>query len=149
MARSAPVENLLPLFVGSVAHLATEVTQWAALSCSRPQPASDNSVRDAGSNGPIVTSRPLQSSTPERMSNNSDMQICETNQECSKRDRSRDLWNTRTPHSLCGNSGWPHQAYFFWKYNSSFIKYLNFFLIGNLFLKGLSQSVYIHTYNDQ
>ena len=44
MARSLPVENLLPQNVGSIINYLqsfTEVAQWGAPSCSRPQPATD------------------------------------------------------------------------------------------------------------
>ena len=33
----------------------TEGAQWGASSCSRPQPAQDNGVRDGRSNWPAVT----------------------------------------------------------------------------------------------
>ena len=58
MARSLPVENLLPLNVGSIIEYlqnATEVAKCGALSCSRPQPATDNGVRDGRSNWQVVT----------------------------------------------------------------------------------------------
>ena len=53
MARRLPVENLLPQNVGSIINYLqkfTEVAQWGAPSCSRPQPAMDNGVRDGRSN---------------------------------------------------------------------------------------------------
>ena len=53
MARSLPVENLLPQNVGSIINYLqkfTEVAQWRARSCSQPQPATDNGVRDGRSN---------------------------------------------------------------------------------------------------
>ena len=53
MARSLPVENLLPQNVGSIINYlqeSVEVAQWGTPSCSRPQPATDNGVRDDGSN---------------------------------------------------------------------------------------------------
>ena len=53
MARSLPVDNLLPQNVGSIINYLqqfTEVAQWGAPSCSRPQPAMDNGVRDGRSN---------------------------------------------------------------------------------------------------
>ena len=43
----------------------TDVAQWAAPSCSRPQPATDNSIRDGRSNWLAVTPHPLQGSDPE------------------------------------------------------------------------------------
>ena len=49
MARSLTVENLLPQNVGSIINYLqqfTEVAQWGAASCSRPQPGMDNGVRD-------------------------------------------------------------------------------------------------------
>ena len=49
MARSLPVENQLPQNVGSIINYLqefTEVAQWGAPSCSQPQPATDNGVRD-------------------------------------------------------------------------------------------------------
>ena len=42
---------------------ATEIAQWEALSCSRPQPATDNGIRDGRSNWQAVTSYPTQGST--------------------------------------------------------------------------------------
>ena len=53
MAKSLPVENLLPQNVGSIINLLqqfTEVAQWRAPSCSQPQTATDNGVRDGRSN---------------------------------------------------------------------------------------------------
>ena len=53
MARSLPVENLLPQNVGSIYQLLaviTEAAQWGTPSCSQPQPAPDNGVRDGRSN---------------------------------------------------------------------------------------------------
>ena len=48
MARSPSKENRLPLFDGSIINYFqyTEVAQLAAPSCSRPQLATDNGVRD-------------------------------------------------------------------------------------------------------
>ena len=49
MARSLPVKNLLPQNVGSIINYLqkfTEVAQWGADSCSRPQPSTSNGVRD-------------------------------------------------------------------------------------------------------
>ena len=46
------MENLLPLFVGQIINTCSNATearllmQWAAPSCSRPQPAADNGDRD-------------------------------------------------------------------------------------------------------
>ena len=53
MARSLPVENRLPHNVGSVINnlqQSTEVAQWGTPSCCRPQPATDNGVKDSRSN---------------------------------------------------------------------------------------------------
>ena len=53
MAKSLRVENLLPQNVGSIINYLlqyTEVAQWGAPSCSQPQPATDNGVRDGISN---------------------------------------------------------------------------------------------------
>ena len=53
MARSPPVEYLLPQNVGSIINylqISTEVAQWGTPSCSRPQPATVNGVRDGRSN---------------------------------------------------------------------------------------------------
>ena len=53
MARSLPVENLLPQNVGSIMNYLqefTEVAKWGAPSWSRPYPATDNGVRDGRSN---------------------------------------------------------------------------------------------------
>ena len=49
MATSSPAENLLPVSWGQLSSScsnATEVAQLAAPSCSRPQPAADNGVRE-------------------------------------------------------------------------------------------------------
>ena len=53
LARSFPVENLRRQNVGSSINYlqqSTEVAQWGTPSCSRPQPATDNGVRDGRSN---------------------------------------------------------------------------------------------------
>ena len=53
MAISLPVENLLPQNVGLIINYLqyyTEVAQWGIPSCSRPQPVTDNGVRDGRSN---------------------------------------------------------------------------------------------------
>ena len=68
LARSLKVENLLPLFVGSIINYlqkcnATEVAQWVAPSCSRTQSATENVVRDVRSNWLAVTPHPLEGST--------------------------------------------------------------------------------------
>ena len=68
MARSLPVENLLPQNVGSIINYLqyfTEVAQWGAPSCIRPQPATDNGVTDSRSNLTGRTPHPTQGSTPE------------------------------------------------------------------------------------
>ena len=52
MARSLPVDNLLPQNVGSIINYFqyTEAAQLGTPSCSQPQPATDNGVRDDRSN---------------------------------------------------------------------------------------------------
>ena len=53
MARSLPVENLLPEESGvnyQLLAVITEVAQCGTPSCSRPQPATDNGFRDGRSN---------------------------------------------------------------------------------------------------
>ena len=56
MCEGAPhaVENILPLFVGSIINYtvsnAPEVAQLVTPSCSRPQPATDNGVEEGRSN---------------------------------------------------------------------------------------------------
>ena len=53
MAKSIPVENLLPQNVGSIINTCsnfTEVAPWGAPSCNQPQPAVDNGVGDSRSN---------------------------------------------------------------------------------------------------
>ena len=53
MAKSFPDDNLLPLLVGSTSttcYNAAEVAQWATTSCSQPQAATNNGVRDDRSN---------------------------------------------------------------------------------------------------
>ena len=53
MARSLPVENLLPQNVGSIINYlqqCTEAAHWGTPSCCQPQPATDNGVRDGRSN---------------------------------------------------------------------------------------------------
>ena len=65
MARSFPVENLLPQIVVNLSTTcsnAVEVAQWGAPRCSRPQPATDNGVRDGRSNWLAVSSYPTQGS---------------------------------------------------------------------------------------
>ena len=49
MARSLPVENLLPQNVAPIVNFlqeCTEAARWGTPSCSQPQPATDNGVRD-------------------------------------------------------------------------------------------------------
>ena len=58
MAKSLPVENLLPQNMGQIStncSNATEVTQRGAPSCGRPQPATDNGVIDRRYNWMTVT----------------------------------------------------------------------------------------------
>ena len=54
MARSVSEDNLLPQNVGSIInylhYVITELAKWGTPSCSRPQPATDNGVRDGRSN---------------------------------------------------------------------------------------------------
>ena len=57
MARNITVENLLPqMWVNYqlLAVISTEVAQFGTRSCSRPQPAPDNGVRDSRSNWQVV-----------------------------------------------------------------------------------------------
>ena len=66
MARSLPVENLLPQNVESIINYlqsSTEVAQSGTPSCSRPQPAMDNGVKDGRSNW-LVALLTLMGSTP-------------------------------------------------------------------------------------
>ena len=67
MARSLSVENLLPQNVGSIINYSnvTEVAQWGALSCSRPQPATENGVRYGRSNWMAVTPTLCRAEPPE------------------------------------------------------------------------------------
>ena len=69
MARSHPVENLLPLNVGQLSttfNNATELVEWAAPCFSWPQPATDHCVRDCRYNWLAVSSPALQRAvTPE------------------------------------------------------------------------------------
>ena len=53
IAKSPPVENLLPQNQGSIINYLqyyTEVAQWRTPSCRQPQPATDNGVKDGRSN---------------------------------------------------------------------------------------------------
>ena len=63
MSRS-PAENYHCLLgeLSTTSSNATEVAQWATLSCHRPQPALDNGVRDGIFNRLAVTHHSLQSS---------------------------------------------------------------------------------------
>ena len=65
MARSLPVENLLPQNVGSIINYLqyTEAAQRGTPSCSQPQPATDNGVGDGRSNW-LVAPPTLMGSTP-------------------------------------------------------------------------------------
>ena len=69
VARSLSVENLLPQNVEWIINYTcsnvTEIAQWGAPSCSRPQPANKNVVRDGRSNWLVFTPHPTQDSTPE------------------------------------------------------------------------------------
>ena len=59
MAKSLPVENLLPQNVGSIINSnVTEAAQLITPSCSRTKPATDNGVRDGGSNWLVVPPPP-------------------------------------------------------------------------------------------
>ena len=67
MSRSPLEEKLLLLLVGKILTSfsnATEVAQWATPSCSRPQRASDNGVRDGRSNLLVVTPTTCKSVPP-------------------------------------------------------------------------------------
>ena len=69
MARSFPVENLRPQNVGSIINYlqwSTEVAQWGPPTCSRQQPATDNSVRHGRSNW-LVAPPPSWAVPPERL----------------------------------------------------------------------------------
>ena len=69
MARSLPVENLLPQNVWSIINylkLSTEAAQWGTPSCSQPQPAMDNGVREGRSNW-LVAPPPSWAVHPERL----------------------------------------------------------------------------------
>ena len=82
-----PVENLY--YHCSWSQLSTTfsnaawLVQWAAPSCSRPQPTTDNGVRVGRSNWLTVTPHPLQGGTARYK-----------NQECCQGIWSLDIWNT-------------------------------------------------------
>ena len=66
MARSPPVENLIPQFVWLIIKYCsntTETTQWAAPSCNRPHPATDYDISDGTYNRLAVTPHHLQGNT--------------------------------------------------------------------------------------
>ena len=66
MTRSLPEDNLLLQNVGSIIiylQQSTEVAQLGTTSCIRPQPATDNGVRDSRYNW-LVASPTLIGSTP-------------------------------------------------------------------------------------
>ena len=88
---------------------ATEVALLRAHSCSRPQPATDISVRDGRSNWLAVTIRPAQGSTPwaPRIARCIyGPQI--TRLTATSEPRTRDLRNARPTQCLCSHSAWRH-----------------------------------------
>ena len=110
MAKSIPVEDLLPQNVGSIINYLkfTEVTQWGAPRCSQPQPATDNAVRDGRSNWLVAPPTLHRAVPPEfhvlhtamraglritRLTALSELRTC-------------DLQNARPTHCLCGRSGY-------------------------------------------
>ena len=66
MARSLLVDNLLPQNAGQLSTTcsnAIEITQWETPNWSRPQPATDNGVKDGWSNRQVAPPT-LKGSTP-------------------------------------------------------------------------------------
>ena len=106
MARSSPVENLLPLFVGSIINYtcsnATEVAQWTA------PVAVDYRQQQTMASVTVVQIDTINKAVS--LESHLHMHAMgATNKECGKRDRSRDLWNTGPQHCLCDHSGWLHR----------------------------------------
>ena len=99
MARSFPVENLLPQNVGSIINYLqyTKLAQWGTPSCSQPQPATDNGVRDGRSNW-LVAPTASWAVPPERL-------VHSINQ-CTQLDSNVQPQHVRQPPCLCGHSGY-------------------------------------------
>ena len=110
MARSLPVENLLAQNVGSIINNLqsfAEVAQWGAPSCSRPQLATDNGVRDSRSNW-LVAPPTLHRAVPSELH----VQYCTvqfglqiTRLAALSEPRTCDIRNSRPTHCLCCHSG--------------------------------------------
>ena len=104
----------------------TEVAQWGAPSCSQPQPATDNGVRDGRSNW-LVVPPTLHRAVPTEShilhtAMRAGLQI--TGLAALSEPRTCDLRNARPTHCLCGHSG-----YYIWHDAPVGQKYLNLNLL--------------------
>ena len=97
-------KNLLPQFGSRLSTTfcnTTKVAQWAASSSSRPQPATDNGVRDDRFNWLTVTPHHLRGSNV--LNATCAVQMRSTNYECSKRDANPVPSEHKAPRYLCGH----------------------------------------------
>ena len=100
MARSLTVVNLLRQNAGSIINCLQQSTEvaakWGTPCCSRPQPATDNGVKDGRSNLLAATPYPTQGSTP-----CTNRKTC-----CNNQDANTLPLVCQATDCLCSHSGW-------------------------------------------
>ena len=84
----------------------TEVAQWGAPSCSQPQPATDNGVRDGRSNWLIAPPTLHRAVPPELHVLHTAMRAANHKTCCSESAANVRLQNARPTHCRCGHSGY-------------------------------------------
>ena len=102
-----------------------EVAQWGAPSCSQPQSATDNGVRDGRSNWLGSTPHPTQGSTPWAPRIAHCNAGCKSQLTCCTESAANvRLQNARPTHCRCGHNSFIHKIrYFSWFY----LEYLEWF----------------------
>ena len=95
----------------------TEVAQWGAPSCSQPQPAMDNGIRDGRSNWLVAPSTLHRAVPPELHVLHTAMLAANHKTCCTESATNVRLQNARPSHCWCGHSGYKI-------YTSKFVIYL-------------------------
>ena len=141
MARSLPVENRLPQNVGSIINnfqQYTEVAQWGAPICSRPQPGTDNGVRDGRSNWLVTSPTLYRAVPPELQVLHSSMQAANHKTYCTD-------WDANVRPSECQANALPVQPLYVWHWIQCVVQGFTSALTMNEWRRALCASVWFVT----
>ena len=95
----------------------TEVAQWGAPSCSQPQPATDNGVRDSRSNWQVAPPTLHRAVPPELHVLHTAMRAANHKTRCTESAANLRLQNARPTHCRCGHSGYNESEMNQWQMN--------------------------------